>query len=64
MAIKRIIVFAIICCLLLGTPVNAGMKTHWLRASGKYEPLSMSGKNFFKDQLKWSNLSKKQKKAN
>ena len=60
---KRIVVLVVVASLLMITPVSAGMKTHWLRASGKYyAPWAMSGKKVFKEQLKYSSLSKKQKK--
>lgn len=62
---KKIITFALVICLLFATSVSAGMKSHWLRASGKYHPRyswAMTSKKVFKEKVKYSSLSKKQKK--
>lgn len=65
MKLKRIVIFTIVVCLLFVMPVSASMKSHWLRASGKYHPCwnwAMTSKKVFKEKLSYSNLSKKQKK--
>lgn len=59
---KKIITFALVICLLFATPVSASMKTHWIKASGKFNMHSLASKKNFKEYVKYSDLSKKQKK--
>ena len=58
MKVKRLIALIIIVCFIMTTPVCAKMKTHWLRASGRYDIMAMTGKR----DLGLDGLSKKQKK--
>lgn len=62
MKIKSLIVFIAIACMLCTTPVSASMKTNWITSSGTFNMTQMSGKRVFKEIVRYSNLSKKQKK--
>lgn len=59
---KKIITFSLVICLLFAAPISASMKTHWIKASGKYDINELTSKKSFKEKVKYSDLSKKQKK--
>ena len=54
--------FIVVVCMLCETSVSASMKTHWIKASGKYDINELTSKKSFKEKVKYSDLSKKQKK--
>ena len=63
MKVKKLIALTIVACLLLVTPASAGMKTHWMKASGTYYFTNMTTGKGSIQSIKWSRfLSKKQEK--
>ena len=62
MIVKRVIVLLVVACMVLATPTSAGMKTHWMKTSGTYYLSSVYSGNGTKKMIKWSDLSKKEKK--